>query len=107
MKTQLHALNSVLHGGECSVPSLHHFIPREIAPDTNWTGGWPSPRTRFSLICICIWCLKIWSSFFGIHQCVFFSVFRKVSQIYNTEERGINSKLLQAWKNWMNLNLLV
>jgi hypothetical protein len=97
METQLHAfLNSELHGGECSVPCLHHFIPREIAPDTKRTGGQASPTTGFSLIYICIWCVKIRSSFFGIHQFIFFSVFRKISQISNREERGINSKLLQA-----------
>jgi len=55
METQLHAfLNSVLHGGECSVPSLHHVIPMEIAPDTNRKGGRASPITGFSLIYICI-----------------------------------------------------
>jgi hypothetical protein len=88
METQLHTfLNSVLHGGECSVPSLHHFIPREIAPDTNLTGGRTGPRTGFSLIYICIWCVKIWPSFFGIHQCIFFSVSEKFHR-FITETKG-------------------
>jgi hypothetical protein len=107
VESQLHAfLTSVLYGGECSASSFHHFIPMEIAPDTNWTRDWVGPRTGFSLFYICICCVKNWPSFFGTHHCIFFSVFRSISQISNIQKRGINSKLSLAWKNWINLNLL-
>jgi hypothetical protein len=45
MYSSTHFLTSALDGGESSVSCPGRFIPREIAPDTHWIGGWVGPRT--------------------------------------------------------------
>jgi hypothetical protein len=43
-------LTSALDGREWSASRHSRFIPKEIAPDTHWIGGWVGPRAALDAV---------------------------------------------------------
>jgi hypothetical protein len=46
----MHSLTSALDGGEWPASRSESFNPREIAPDTNWIGGWMGLRAGLDVV---------------------------------------------------------